>query len=263
MPFLDLPTHRLHYRVDGTRGPWLVLCNSLGTDLTMWDAQLPAFARELRVLRYDRRGHGASTAPPPPYALADLGHDVLALLDALAIERAHFCGLSIGGLTGQWLAIHAPARIDHLVLCATAAKIGTAESWQQRIAQVAATGLAPLVAGTRERWFTPAFAAAHPAVVDAALAPFTAVDPAAYVGCCAALATTDLAPDLARITAPTLAISGNDDPVCSPASLQHLANATDGRHVSLPGRHLVNLESAAAFTEHVLAFTLCSRACQP
>jgi 3-oxoadipate enol-lactonase len=255
VPFLDLPTHRLHYRIDGARGPWLVLCNSLGADLTMWDAQMPAFARDLRVLRYDRRGHGASTTPSPPFAIADLGADVLALLDALGIQRANFCGLSIGGLIGQWLGIHAPARIERLVVCATAAKIGTAETWRQRIAQVASSGLAPLVAGTRERWFSPAFVAAHPDLVGAALAPFTAVDLAAYIGCCDALATTDLRGDLARITAPLLAVSGHDDAVCPPAALQEIADAvSDGRHVSLPGRHLVNIESAAAFTERVHAF---------
>jgi 3-oxoadipate enol-lactonase len=249
---LDLPTHRLHYRIDGARGPWLVLCNSLGADLGMWDAQVPAFAHDLRVLRYDRRGHGASTTPAPPFTIADLGADVLALLDALAIERAHFCGLSLGGLTGQWLAIHAPARIDHLVVCATAAKIATPEIWHQRIAQVRATGLAPLVPATRERWFSPAFATSPAA--DAALAPFAAVDPAAYIGCCEALASTDLHADLPRIQAPVLAISGRDDAVCPPVALQVIADTVaNGRHVSLPGRHLVNVESAAEFTMAVKA----------
>src|SRR3546814_6027955 len=96
MAFLDLSTHRLHYRVDGDSGPWLTFCNSLGTDLHMWDRQAEALSGKFRVLRYDRRGHGESTAAPAPYSMADLGGDVLALLDALRIERTHFCGLSIG-----------------------------------------------------------------------------------------------------------------------------------------------------------------------
>src|SRR3546814_6307581 len=112
MAFLDLPTHRLHYRVDGDSGPWLTFCNSLGTDLHMWDRQAEALSGKFRVLRYDRRGHGESTAAPAPYSLADLGGDVLALLDALRIERTHFCGLSIGGLVGQWLGVHAGERLD-------------------------------------------------------------------------------------------------------------------------------------------------------
>lgn len=255
MSVLDLPTHRLHYRIDGDTGPWLLLCNSLGTDLHMWDAQATALSRHLRVLRYDRRGHGASSAPPPPYTLAELGGDALALLDALGIERAHFCGLSIGGLVGQWLGIHAGERIDRLVVCATAARIGTADSWNTRIDQVRADGLAPLVAATADRWFTPGFVAAHPGLVDAILARFAEVSAEAYIGCCAALAGADLRGDIARIERPLLAVSGDDDPVCPPADLRAIAiGVADGRHVSLPGRHIVNIESAPAFSALLLEF---------
>lgn len=255
MPVLDLPTRRLHYRIDGDAGPWLLLCNSLGTDLHMWDAQADALSAHFRVLRYDRRGHGASSAPPPPYTLAELGGDALALLDALGIERAHFCGLSIGGLVGQWLGIHAGERIDRLVVCATASRIGTIEGWNARIAQVRAGGLAPVITATAERWFTPGFINAHPDAVDAILARFAKVSAEAYVGCCAALAGADLRGDVARIERPLLAVSGDDDPVCPPADLQAIADdVADGRHVSLPGRHIVNIESAAAFNAALLAF---------
>src|SRR5690606_8939725 len=130
--FFDQPWRRLHYRIDGDRGPWLTFCNSLGTDLHMWDAQARALSGSFRVLRYDRRGHGATPAPPAPYSLADLGGDVLELLDGLGIERTHFCGLSIGDLVGQWLGVHAGDRLDKLVVCATAAKIGTAKGWRER-----------------------------------------------------------------------------------------------------------------------------------
>ena len=255
MPFLELPTHRLHYRIDGDAGPWLLLCNSLGTDLHMWDAQIPALAQQFRVLRYDRRGHGQSTAPPPPYALADLGGDALALLDALAIERAHFCGLSIGGLVGQWLGIHAGHRFDNIVVCATAAKIGSVEGWNARIEQVQATGLAPLASTTAERWFTPTFNAEHADVVARVLESFVAVSVDGYNGCCAALAGADLRDDIARIVNPLLAISGDDDPVCTPSDLQAIADrVVDGRHVTLPGRHIVNIESAPAFNATLLQF---------
>ena len=255
MPSLELPTHRLHYRIDGDAGPWLLFCNSLGTDLHMWDAQVPALSQRFRVLRYDRRGHGQSTAPPPPYALSDLGGDVIALLDALEIDRAHFCGLSIGGLVGQWLGIHAGHRFDRIVVCATAAKIGSAESWAARIAQVRAEGLAPLREATAERWFTPAFNAEHADVVARVLERFVAVSVDGYNGCCAALADADLRDDIARIANPLLAISGDDDPVCTPSDLQVIADAVkDGHHLTLPGRHIVNIESASTFNAALLRF---------
>lgn len=253
---LELPSHRLHYRIDGRPGrPWLLLCNSLGTDLHMWDAQIADLGEDFRVLRYDRRGHGGSGTPPPPYTIADLGGDALALLDALGVEHVHFCGLSIGGLVGQWLGLHAASRLDRLVLCATAARIGTRESWQARDAQVREQGLAGLVEATAQRWFTPAFLEARPEVAEAILATFRATSADGYRGCCAALAEVDFRPHLHRIGVPVLAVSGNDDPVCPPADLQAIADGVaDGRHVSVPGRHICNVESPQAFNAAVRAF---------
>jgi len=255
MPFLDLPLHRIHYRVDGpVDAPWLTFCNSLGTDLHMWDAQVDALAAQFRILRYDRRGHGQSSAPPGAYSVADLGADVLALWDHLGVERSHFCGLSIGGLTGQWLGLHAGARLRTLTVAATATRIGTAESWQARIAQVEQDGLQPLRAGTAERWFTPAFAAAQPAVVDDILQRFVATRVAGYIGCCHAVATADFRGALAGITVPTLAIAGDDDPVCPPSDLAAIAaGVAQGQAIAVPGRHICNLESAGAFTDALAA----------
>lgn len=250
MPHLDLATHRLHYRIEGAADekPWLTFCNSLGTDLHMWDPQVAGLAKDFRILRYDRRGHGLSSAAPPPYSLADLGGDVIALWDALRIDRSHFCGLSIGGLTGQWLAIHAGTRLDRVILCATAARIGTRQSWNARIDEVGAGGLAGLVPATAERWFTPAFRKAQPDSVEQVLASFAATSVDGYIGCCAALARADLRDDLRQIAHPLLAISGDDDPVCPPADLDAIATAVrHGRHQSLPGRHIVNQESAEKF----------------
>ncbi len=182
MQFLELDTHRLHYRIDGPDdAPWLTFCNSLGTDLHMWDPQVAGLSKRFRILRYDRRGHGHSSAPPGLYGVADLGADVLALWDHLRVARSHFCGLSIGGLTGQWLGVHAGTRLHSLTVAATAAKIGTAESWDARIAQVRAHGLVPLREGTAERWFTPAFTAAEPARVEDILQRFVATTVAGYV----------------------------------------------------------------------------------
>ncbi|MGZ3218360.1 3-oxoadipate enol-lactonase [Paracoccus sp. T5] len=260
MAQLDLPTHRLHYRIDGTDGPWLTFCNSLGTDLRMWDPQIVEMSRHFRILRYDRRGHGRSSAPPPPFRLADLGGDVIVLLDALKIERTHFCGLSIGGLTGQWLGIHAGDRVDRIAVCATAARIGTAESWHARIDEVKANGLHGLIAATAERWFTSDYRAARPDIVKPILDSFAAASVNGYTGCCAALAEADLRGQLAQITRPLLAISGSDDPVCPPTDLAAIAEAVqDGRHLALPGRHIVNVEAASRFTTALTDF-LCAAA---
>ncbi len=260
MSYLDLATHRLHYRIDGdTDGSqnklWLMFCNSLGTDLHMWDAQVAGLSRDFRLLRYDRRGHGLSSAPPPPYGLSDLSNDVLALLDALEIERAHFCGLSIGGLTGQWLGIHAGHRLGKIVLCATSAKIGTTEGWTTRMNTVRESGLAPLTAATVGRWFTPGFNAVEPGTVGRVLDSFVTTSIDGYIGCCAALAGADLREDIERIVNPLLAISGDDDPVCAPADLENIAGcALQRRHLSLPGRHVVNIESSQAFNAALLQF---------
>lgn len=257
MDLLELDAHRLHYRIDGpVDAPWLTFCNSLGTDLHMWDPQVAALSGRFRILRYDRRGHGHSSAPPGLYSVADLGADVLALWDHLGVARSHFCGLSIGGLTGQWLGVHAGTRLHTLTVAATAAKIGTAESWETRIAQVHAQGLLPLREGTAERWFTPAFVAAQPAQVEDILQRFVATSVAGYVGCCHAVATADFRDQLAQIGVPTLAIAGDDDPVCPPADLQAIARGVaHGHAVAVPGRHICNIESADAFTAALTAHT--------
>lgn len=257
MPFLDLPAHRVHYRIDGggPDRPWLVFCNSLGTDLHMWNAQVAALSSDYQILRYDRRGHGQSGAPVPPYDLADLGGDVIAILDRLGINHAHFCGLSIGGLTGQWLAIHHGSRFDRVVVCATAPRIGTAEGWQARIGDVTARGLGDLVPATAERWFMPQFRAAEPDRAAAILDGLAATSITGYVGCCAALADADLGNRLGLIANPLLAVSGADDPVCPPSDLEAIAAGVQrGHHLSLPGRHIVNVESAAPFNAALHAF---------
>ena len=221
----------------------------------MWHAQAAELSRHYRVLRYDNRGHGMSSAPSAAYSIDDLGTDALMLLDALHIGRTHVCGLSIGGLTAQWLGLNAGERLGRIVVCATAPRIGSAESWNARIALVREKGLGALTEATAERWFTPAFRSAHPETVEAVLNSFTATSIDGYLGCCTALADCDLTNDIAAITNPLLAISGKDDPVSPPADLEQIAlGVRQGCHVSLPGRHIVNIESASAFNARLHAF---------
>ncbi len=255
MPFADLPGVRLHYRFDGDAGaPALVLSNSLGTDLDMWAPQLDALARQCRVLRYDTRGHGRSAVTPGPYAMETLARDVLALTDHLGIARFDFCGLSMGGMTGMWLGIHAPQRLRRLVLANTAAQIGPPESWNARIEKVASSGMASISAAVLGRWFTPAFLAREPSAVAAMQHMIEATPRAGYIACCAAVRDMDLRADIARIAAPTLVIAGTQDVATPPADGAYIAAQVAGaRMIELDAGHLSNIEQAAGFTNALLA----------
>lgn len=247
---------RLAYEVSGPEtAPVLLLSNSLGTDRTLWDAQLAPFARTHRVVRYDTRGHGASDAPLGDYSIARLGRDVVSLLDAEGIARASVCGVSIGGLTALWLGIHAPGRIARLVLANTAARIGSRELWDERTRLVRAEGLAALADATMARWFTAAFREAQPTTIARVRATFLTVPVAGYTGCCAALREADLRDCAAMVQAPTLVVTGRHDVATPPADGQALAAAIPGaRHVEFAAAHLSNLECADEFTETVLTF---------
>ncbi|MCF5235424.1 3-oxoadipate enol-lactonase, partial [Pseudomonas sp. PA-5-4G] len=221
MAFVQLAEGPLHYQLDGPEGaPVLVLSNSLGTDLHMWDIQIPAFTQHFRVLRFDTRGHGKSLVTEGPYSIEQLGRDVIALLDALDIQRAHFCGLSMGGLIGQWLGIHAGDRLLRLVVCNTAARIGTPEIWNPRIEMVLRDGAAAMVAlrdASIARWFTADFAAANPHQAQQITDMLAATSPQGYAANCAAVRDADLREQLSTIQVPTLAIAGTEDAVTPPA----------------------------------------------
>lgn len=236
-------------------GAPIILLNSLGTDLHLWDAQADEFARHLRVLRYDTRGHGRSDVPAGDYTIERLGRDVLALMDHSAIARAHLCGLSIGGLTALWIATHAPERVDRLVLANTAARIGHVPMWEERIGTVRRGGVAALADATMTRWFTEAFRTREAQTVDRIRRTFVAVNGDGYIGCCAALRDADLRRDAPRTRAETLVITGTHDPATPPAVgrwlSEHIAGA---RYVELPAAHLSNVECAADFNRAVLAF---------
>ena len=248
---------RLDCRWDGPEGaPVLVLSNSLGTDSAMWAPQIDAFAGRFRVLRYDSRGHGLSEAPEGAYSLDRLGRDVLDLLDALGVERAHFCGLSLGGMVGQWLAVQAPQRIDRLVLANTSAYMGPPANWQARIEGVMARGMAPLAEASVARWFTPGFALRDPQTVAGIRAMLLANRPVGYAGCCAAIRDMDLRA-VARLNAlPTLVIAGDADPATPLADARFLADAAQDARLSVlhPAAHLSNVEQPGAFAQAVLDF---------
>ena len=235
--------------------PAIVLSNSLGTTLDMWSPQLDAFARQYRVVRYDTRGHGASIAPSGAYTLDELGCDVVAVLDALDIERAHFCGISMGGLTGQWLGVHAGERIGKLILANTAARIGTFEGWSQRSALVRTQGMDEVADGAAGRWFTADFASRERAVVAQMTDSLRATPPNGYAGCCDALATADLRGDIGGIAVPTLVVAGRFDPVTTVDDARFIAERIAGaRMATLDASHLSNVEAAQAFSSTVLTF---------
>ena len=219
MPFADLDEVRLHYRFDGPEGATpLVLSNSLGTDLGMWEAQMAALSAQFRVLRYDTRGHGQSSVPPGPYAIAQLGRDVVALLDHLELDRVHFCGLSMGGMTGMWLGVHAPERVGKLALANTAARIAPPDLWNARIDEgrpPAAWRRSPTPcsnAGSRRR--SPH--ASRPSSRRRMKAMMERTPPDGYTACCAAIRDMDQREAVAAITAPTLVIAGTHDAATPP-----------------------------------------------
>ena len=256
MPTVRANGVEIFHREDGASvGPVLVLAHSLGTDLAMWDPQLTAFARSFRVVRYDSRGHGRSGVPRGPCTMDDLGRDALALLDTLGIERVDFCGISKGGMVGMWLGIHAPGRVERLVLCNTAARMGPPGPWNQRIETVRKSGMAAIAPGVLERWFTSGFRARRPEVVEAAKRTLLATPPEGYVACCAAIRDADQLAALPSIRARTLVITGRHDQATPPAAGQAIAQAIPGAQlVELDAAHLSNLEAPEAFSSAVQTF---------
>ncbi len=247
----------LHHRLEGPPdAPVVVLGSSLGTTLAMWDPQAEALASSLRVLRYDRRGHGGSPVQPRPTTVAELGGDVLALLDELAFERVSFCGLSLGGVEGMWLATHAPERLNRLALCCTAPSFPPRQGWLDRAATVRAGGMGVIAEAVLGRWFTSPFHAEHPEVVARFRGMLESTPVEGYAACCEALADADLWPALRRNAAPTLVLTGDQDPVVPPDSGDALAAAMPGARHEVVGdaAHLANVEQpervAAALLRH-------------
>jgi 3-oxoadipate enol-lactonase/4-carboxymuconolactone decarboxylase len=226
----EASTVELHHVLEGPEdAPVLVMANSLGTTLHMWDEQASALRDRFRVLRYDHRGHGGSPVPPGPYAIEDLGRDALALLDALGVERFSWCGLSIGGMVGMWLASEAPERVESLVLCCTSALLGPRELWDERIRVAREEGMDALMESVVARWFTPDFFSREPEKVEKASRMLRETNPEGYAGCCAAIREMDLRERLGGIRAPTLVLSAAEDPATSPEHGELIRGLRGGR----------------------------------
>ncbi|MFJ5991741.1 3-oxoadipate enol-lactonase [Lentzea sp. NPDC092896] len=243
----------VHHVVTGRPdGPVVVLSNSLGSTLEMWDANAGALEEHFRVVRYDTRGHGRSPVVPGPHTIDALAGDLVGLLDRLGVEKAHLVGLSLGGMTALRVAARTPERVDRLVVLCTSACLGPAANWTDRAALVRAQGTKAVAKAVVERWFTPAHQdrARWEAMVSATPAE-------GYAGCCEAIAAMDQRADLARISAPTLAIAGADDPATPPHHLEEIATSVqDGRILVVPGAaHLANAEQpdvvTAALVDHL------------
>lgn len=240
-------------------GPVVVLSNSLGSTSSMWDFVAPALAERARVIRYDHRGHGRSPIPPGPYEIADLGGDVIALLDRLGLDRVHWCGLSLGGMVGMWLAANAPQRVDRLVLCCTSAQLGPPDMWAQRAATVRAEGMAAVADAGVDRWLSPGFRERAPEIAAQVKAMLLAAPPEGYASCCGVIERMNLIPQLPAIAAPTLVIVGDDDPSTPPEHGERIVeHIPDARlEILAAARHLAAVEQpenvAALAANHLFA----------
>ncbi|RTL63004.1 MAG: 3-oxoadipate enol-lactonase [Pseudonocardiaceae bacterium] len=253
-------TVTLHHVVDGPTevdeadAAVLVLVGSLGSTLEMWRPNVEALARRHRVVRLDNRGHGGSPAPDGDYAMPDLAGDVLATLDGLGVDRFHFCGLSLGGMIGQYLASEHPERVRSLTLCCTSAYFPDSSPWEERRAAVAAAGTGSIADTIATRWFTPDWGAAHPDAIAEAAAMITGTSDVGYAGCCAALATWDHRERLGAVTAPTLVVGAEHDlstPI-DPHTLTIVTGIPGARLEVLPAAHLATIERAEDATRLIL-----------
>lgn len=256
MPTFTSQDAEINYQTFGDAAkPALVFSNSLGTNFKMWQPQIDHFQQDFFVICYDTRGHGASSAPQGPYTLDQLGQDVVNLLDHLNIEKAAFCGISMGGLTGQWLAINKPERFSHVVVCNTAAKIGQEQAWNERAALVREQGLAPIASTAAGRWFTEPFIQSNTATVATLSNDLGAGSPEGYASCCEALAKADVREQLKDIQVPVFIVAGQQDPVTTVADgefmQQRIANA---ELFEINASHISNIEQPEAFNQAVQAF---------
>jgi 3-oxoadipate enol-lactonase len=248
------PVVGLNYVLEGPEdAPVLVLSHSLGATLGMWDDQASVLRERFRLLRYDQRGHGDSPVPSGPYEIEDLGLDVLMLLDWLEIELVSFCGLSIGGLVGMWLASESPGRVEHLVLCCTAPRFDS-NFYDARAHKVRAEGVGSIADAVLERWFTPEFRAARPETVDWAESMLRGTPAEGYAGCCEVLRDTDMRGRLGEIRAPTLVVAGAEDPATTVDQAEEINDSIQGARLVVieNAAHLANVEQPEGVTREIL-----------
>lgn len=245
-------TVALHFEQHGNPdAPTVLFLGSLGSDLSMWSSQIEELSSTWHVVAVDHRGHGASPAPAGPYSMPDLGTDIVALLDTLKLDSVHYVGLSLGGAVGQWLAAHHPDRIRSLTLLCTSSAFAPAQPWIDRAATVRTDGLASIAESIVSRWFSPGRAETDIDLVARHVTMVEGTTDEGYAACCEALATWDGRPDLARITAPTLVIAGEQDPATPPTVMRTIADgiADSSFHVVDPGAHLANVEQPERVTQ--------------
>ncbi|WP_080059512.1 bifunctional 3-oxoadipate enol-lactonase/4-carboxymuconolactone decarboxylase PcaDC [Spirosoma aerolatum] len=256
MAYLQINGNAIHYQLEGLeQGPVLLFSNSLGSDLTMWNDVVEPLRSHFRILRYDTTGHGQTPPSQEPISIADLGQDVLGLLDALGIAQVNFCGLSMGGLIGQWLAVHHPDRINKLVLCNTAARIGTVNAWSERINTVSQQGISAIADAVLNRWLTDGFQQANPESTARLLTMVKANTAEGHVACSAVLRDTDLRATIHHITAPTLIIAGTYDPVTTVSDGQFMQQEIPNAQLcELSAAHMSVVEKADAVVQLLLAF---------
>jgi 3-oxoadipate enol-lactonase len=256
MPMIDADGCPLNVEVEGpANAPVLMLCNSLGTTLHMWDDQAPAWSREFRLVRYDRRGHGKSGAPKGPYTYDRLGRDALAIMDGLGLKKVNWCGLSMGGMVGQWLGANAPDRVEKIILSNTHNYFPDKNMWAARIKTVEDGGVAATADATMERWFTKEFRENSPDKVARFRAMVIATPKDGFLGCCAAIRDMDLREADTRIKAPTLIIIGRRDPATPPEAGEDIHQRIKGsKLVGLDAAHISNVEQPKAYTDTVLNF---------
>jgi len=257
--FTSFDGMRLAYQIDGPDdAPPLVLVNSIGTNLHMWDAQVELLSSRLRIVRYDTRGHGASDVPVGPYTLDQLGLDLLALLDELRIEQANICGLSLGGITALWFALAYPHRIARAVFANTAARIGTTESWDTRIEAVQTGGMAAILDAALARFLSANFRQQHPETTRTIRTMIEATNPVGYIAACAALRNADLRARLHKIRTPSLILGGALDESTPPAQSHELHAGISGSQLTIfdDVAHLSNVERPNGFSERVMSFVM-------
>jgi 3-oxoadipate enol-lactonase len=244
----------LYFELSGPENaPLVVFSHALGSSLRVWDRQSAALSSRYRVLRYDIRGHGRSAMSSEPITLADLGNDVLRLMDGFSVQSAHFCGLSLGGMIGQWLALHAADRLWSLTLADTAPQMGTAETWDARMNEIRQGGMNAVASATMQRWFTPQFRQEHPETVSETESIFCSTPVAGYLLCAQVVRGGVLPKEkLAKfgaVNVPALVMTGTQDSAATPAEAQQLASFfPNARYKELPAAHLSAVEAAEAFT---------------
>src|SRR5271169_3111992 len=249
MPFANLEDVKIHYEWTGAEHlPVLVFSNCLGTNLRMWDPQIESFSKHYRILRYDTRGLGQSGVTPGPYTIEQLSWDVVHVLDTLKLDRVYFCGLSMGGMTGMFLGANAANRFHKLVLCNTAAKIGTAETWNARIQAVQSGGMKAVASSVIERWLTPSFRASHAAEAQSLREMLESANAQGYVANCAAVRDLEQRDSLGKIRAPCLVVTGTHDPATTPVDAHFLTKSIpSAAYVELSASHLSNFEARDDF----------------